>query len=88
MSNIPTRPGVNTDDAMTAFVNIADHHYTAMPRFCLDNKEKRTFIAERFCFRGAIDEWIYLAGPDDFGSIVSKYMKILGTDEFFDSPYL
>ena len=87
LSNIPTRPGLNTDDAMTALVNIADQHYTAMLRFCLDDKEKRTFTVQRFCFRGSIDAWIYLAGPDDFRSIVKKYVKVLGTDEFFDSPY-
>jgi hypothetical protein len=45
------------------------------------------FTVERFCFRGAIDEWICLAGPDDFRSIVKKYVNILGTDEFFDSHY-
>jgi hypothetical protein len=88
LSNTPTRPSVNTDEAMTALVNIADQHYTAMLRFCLDDKEKRTFTVERFCFRGSIDEWIYLAGPNDFRSIVKKYLKILGTDEFFDTPYL
>ncbi len=87
LSNAPTRPGINADDAMAALINIANQHYTAMLRFCLDDKEKRTFTVERFCFRGAIDEWIYLAGPDDFRSIVKEYVKILGTDEFFDSHY-
>jgi hypothetical protein len=88
LGNMPTRPSGNTDDTMTAFINIADQHYTAMLRFCLDDKEKRTFTVERFCFRGAFDKWIYLAGPDNFRVIVEKYLKILGTDEFFDSPYL
>jgi hypothetical protein len=87
LSIAPTRPGVNTDDAMTALVNAADQHYTPMLRFCLNDKEKRTFVAQRFCFRGSIDEWIYLAGPDDFESIVKKSVSILGTDEFFDTPY-
>jgi hypothetical protein len=87
LSNTQLRPGVTTDDAMTALVNIADQHYTAVLRFCLDDKEKRRFIVERFCFRGSIDDWIYLAGPDDFRSIVKKYVKILGTEEFFNSPY-
>jgi len=83
----PTRPGVNADDAMTALINIADQHYTAMLRFCLVDKETRTFTVERFCFRGSIEDWIYLAGPDDFRKIVKKHVKIIGTDEFFDSPY-
>ena len=88
LSNNPNRFGGNTDDAVTFLVNIADQHYTAMLRFCLDDNKKRTFTVERFCFRGSIDEWICLAGPDDFRGIVEKYLKILGTDEFFDSPYL
>jgi hypothetical protein len=87
LNNIPTRPGINADDAMAALITIADQHYTAVLRFCLEDKEKRMFTVERFCFRGAIDEWICLAGPDDFRSIVKKYVNILGTDEFFDSHY-
>lgn len=87
LSSVPLRPGVNADDAMTSLINVADQHYTAMLKFCLVDKEKRTFTAERYCFRGSIDEWIYLAGPDAFRSIVKKYVKILGTEEFFDSPY-
>ncbi len=85
LSNIPIRPGVNPDDAMTALANITDQHYTAILRFCLYDKEKRTFTVERFCFRGSIDDWIPIAGPDDFRDIVKKHLKILGTDEFFDS---
>ena len=88
LSNNPNRFSGNTDDALTFLVNIADQHYTAMLRFCLDDNKKRTFTVERFCFRGSIDEWIYLAGPDNFRGIVEKYLKILGTDDFFDSPYL
>lgn len=88
LSNISTRTGITTDDARTAFVNIADRHYTAVLRLCLDDREKRTFTAERFCFRGPIDDWIYFAGPDEFKSMVKKSVAILGKDEFFISPYL
>lgn len=83
----PIRPGVNANDAMTALVNIADWHYTAVLRFCLVDKEKRLFTVERFCFQGSIEDWIYLAGPDDFRKIVKKHVKILGRDELSDSPY-
>lgn len=86
LKNTPTRPGVNADDAMTALIKIADQHYAAMLRFCLVDKEKRTFTVERFCFRGSIDEWVYLDGPEDFRRIVKKHVKLLGTNEFFDLP--
>jgi hypothetical protein len=61
---------------MTALANIADQHYTAMLRFSLDDKEKRQFIAERYCFRGSIDDWIYLSGPDDFTNIIKGYVCV------------
>lgn len=88
LRNTSSDLGVNIHDAMTAFVNTADQYYTPMLRFCLDDREKRTFTVERFCFRGSIDDWIYLAGPDDYRSLVEKYVKTLGTDQFFDLPYL
>lgn len=83
----PARSGVDFDEAMTTFVNAADRHYTAMLRFQLVDKEQRIFTAERFCFRGAIDDWIYLDGPDNLDDLVKKWIKILGTDKFFDAPY-
>ena len=46
-------------------VRVADQNYTAMLRFCLIDKKHRTFMAERLCFRGAINDWIILGGPDD-----------------------
>jgi hypothetical protein len=53
----------------------------------LVDKERRTFMAERFCFRGAIDDWIFLGGPDDLKKLARKYIRLLGTDKFFDSPF-
>jgi hypothetical protein len=49
-------------------------------------KERRTFVAERFCFRGA-DDWIFLGGPDDLKKLVGRYIRLLEGDNFFDSPY-
>jgi hypothetical protein len=87
LNHTSLRPGMNIDDAMSTLVSIADHHYTAMLRFRLVDKERRTFMAERFCFRGAIDDWMHIGGPDDLKTLVQRYMKLLGTDEFFDLPY-
>lgn len=87
LNNIPTRPGVNANDVMASLVNIADQNYTAMLRFRLDDEKKRKFIAERYCFRGSVDYWICLSGPDDLRTIVKKHLKILGKDEFFDAPF-
>ncbi len=86
INHTPLRSGVNADEAMNAIVNAANQHYTAMLRFHIVDKERRTFVAERFCFLGAIDDWIILGGPDHLKKLVKKYIKLLGTEEFFDLP--
>ena len=80
-------PGMTVDNAISALVSAADQHYTAMLRFRLADKKRRTFTAERFCFRGSIDDWIYLGGPDHLKNLTERYIELLGTDNFFDSPY-
>jgi hypothetical protein len=30
-------------------------------------------VAERFCFQGAINYWIFLGGSDDLKKLVEKY---------------
>lgn len=87
LQRIPIRPGMTVDDAMSVFVSAADQHYTAMLRFRLTDEKRRTFTAERFCFRGSIDDWIYLDGPDDLKKLTQRYVELLGTEKFFDSPY-
>ena len=84
MKRIPLRSGVTPDEAMSTIVGAADRNYTAVLRFRLVDKERRTFVAERFCFLGSIDEWISLGGSDDFKKLVGKYIKLLGTDQLFD----
>jgi len=83
----PLRSGVTADEAMSTIVGAADQHYTAMLRFRLVDKERRVFVAERFYFRGAIDDWIFLGGPDDSKKLAGRYIRLLGTATFFDSPY-
>ena len=85
LKQTPARSGVDRDDAMTTLVNAADRNYTAMLRFHLVDKERRTFTVERFCFLGSIDDWIYLDGPDTLNNLGKKYINLLGTDELFDS---
>jgi len=84
---VPLRNGMDSDDAMNFLLMTADQNYTAMLRFRLVDKEERTFAAERFCFRGSIDDWIFLDGPDTLEKLIKRYVKLLGTESFFDSPY-
>jgi len=87
LNHAPLRPDKNPNDAINALVSIADQNYTAMMRFYLDDEEERMFTVERFCFRGSIDDWIYIDGTDTLKKLTTKYIKLLGTEELFDSPY-
>lgn len=86
LKHAPLRPGMTKDDAMNIIVSATDQNYTAMLRFHLADKKRRTFTAQRFCFRGATDDWIYLGGPEDLGTLVDTYVELLGTDDFYDAP--
>ena len=65
-------------------MNIYDTHYTAVLRFILEDEVKRKFTAERFCFRGAIDDWIYLSGPSNFRILIEEYLDKLCKDALYD----
>jgi hypothetical protein len=59
-------------------------HYTPMMRFVLRDKERRLFSVERWCFRGGIDDWYFLAGAADLSKQVKKYIPHLGKESFFE----
>ncbi|MCD6306269.1 MAG: hypothetical protein J7M32_08290, partial [Deltaproteobacteria bacterium] len=88
LKHTPLRAGMTADDAMNALVNAANQNYTAMLRFRLVDKERRKFTAERFCFRGSIDGWITLCSLENLKTLVESYIELLGTDYFFDAPFL
>ena len=77
--------GMSMDNMMEGFTNVVDQNYIAMLRFCLEDKQKRIFSVERFCFRGAKDKWIYLDQSEKFRDLVKQYVGILGTDQFYES---
>lgn len=84
---IEINPDVSLADEIPRTI-LCQGHYTAVLRFFLSGKETRTFTVERYCFRGFIDDWIYIGGPDKFQSIVKKHINYLGTDQFYELPYL
>ena len=59
--------------------------FTPEMRFILEDKEKRLFIVQRYCYSGSIDDWIDVetAGLADLGKLV-KYVKHLGKESYFD----
>jgi hypothetical protein len=58
--------------------------YTAVMRFVLTDKTAREFAPERFCFRGSVEDWISIGGPDQLGKLASRFVKHLGKDSMYD----
>lgn len=58
--------------------------YSALLRFILVDKELRLFQTQRFCFRGSIDDWIYIGGVASLASLADQYVKHLGQDSFYE----
>jgi hypothetical protein len=57
----------------------------AVMRFVLADPEKRLFLAERFCFRGSVEDWIDIGGPAQKLSVVlKKFIKHLGKESIFE----
>ena len=58
--------------------------YSPIMRFILEHKEKRLFLTERFCFRGSVDDWIYIGGPASLSQEAKKFIRHLGKESFFE----
>ncbi len=58
--------------------------YSPMLQFILEDAQRRTFVTQRYCFRGAIDDWIYLGTPGKLATLVKKYVRHLGKESYFD----
>jgi shikimate kinase len=61
-------------------------HFMPVLRFVLLNEDKRLFGAERYCFRGSIEDWMPLlgAGRASLKDLARKYVKHLGEESFFE----
>ncbi len=59
-------------------------NYSPMMRFVLHNEDVRSFIVERWCFRGSIDRWIFLNGPAPLRKLIDEYARHLGDESFFE----
>ena len=57
--------------------------YSPMLTFILDDKEQRLFTAQRYCFRGSIDDWIDI-DHGKLAQLVRTYVKHLGNESYFE----
>ncbi len=53
-------------------------------RFVLVDKEKRTFVAQRFCYLGSVDDWIDISEAGKLCDLACAYLPHLGKDSYFD----
>jgi hypothetical protein len=59
--------------------------YQAVMRFVLVDRDKRLFSAERYCFRGSVDDWIPISMDDaPLAALLNKFIKHLGKETFFE----
>jgi hypothetical protein len=67
---------------------ICDRYATYLPifRFILVDQDERLFTAERFCFKGRVDDWMPLVsgGPDSLQTLAKRYVKHFGEESFLE----
>lgn len=76
-------PWINTEKLRESSRQSA--YYQGMMRFVLVNEQKRLFSAERYCFRGSIEDWIPIsmdAAP--LSAHLKKFLRHLGSESFFE----
>src|SRR6266702_4512538 len=73
-------PTTNTQ-LMTLLRN--EIHYSPMLQFLLEDAQRRLFTAQRYCFRGAIDDWIDI-GHGTLTTLVKRYVKHLGQESYYE----
>ena len=54
-------------------------HFTPVLRFILADAERRAFRAERWCYLGSIDDWIYIGGRGLVDQLANELIPALGT---------
>ena len=68
----------------TSSITVPSLHYAKLLRFTLVDPDDRLFDAERWCFRGSIDNWIPLLESGPLGPLVANYARHLGKESFFE----
>jgi len=53
-------------------------------RFKLIEKQERIFEAQRFCFRGSVDDWVSLLHEGPLDELCQSYLKHMGKESFYE----
>ncbi len=65
-------------------LRIHDATYGRIMRFVLADATSRKFHAQRWCFRGSIDNWITLSESGRLAGLLERYAPHLGKESFFE----
>ena len=58
--------------------------FTPVMRFILADAEQRTFYAERWCYRGSVDDWIEIGPMGPVAELARELIPKLGTEQLFE----
>ncbi len=72
------------ENARTMKLLRAEIHYSDMLKFILEDDKRRTFMTQRYCFLGSIDDWVYIGKPGTLPTLVKKYVKHIGKESYFE----
>ncbi|MBW4472869.1 MAG: hypothetical protein KME45_21205 [Stenomitos rutilans HA7619-LM2] len=53
-------------------------------QFVLEDVQIRTFVVERWCFLGSVDDWIALDRSTNLNALVKQYGQHLGKESFYE----
>jgi hypothetical protein len=59
-------------------------HYSDLLRFMLIDDKRRTFVTQRYCFIGSIDDWIDIGRSGKLAHLVTQHVKHLGKESYFN----
>lgn len=59
------------------------NQFTPVMRFTLSDPDERTYVAERWCYRGSVDDWIYAGHSGKIEQLARKLTPKLGADDFY-----
>ena len=82
-SEMFTRARPDLDPTQIAALVAQAVHYFPMIQFLLEDEQRRIFTAQRYCFRGAIDDWIDI-GYGPLTQLVKQYVPHLGQESYFE----
>lgn len=77
-------PGAMGKEAQIMEILNRSAHYSPVMQFELIDEERRTFAVQRYCYRGSIDDWIYVGGSGKLKRLVQQYVKHLDKESYYE----